>query len=470
MSQKKIEIIVSGPIDAVVRPPGSKSITNRALIIGAFAEGTTVLEGVLESEDTLIMFDALGKLGLETEYDRENFRMKIKGCSGLFPIKEAEIHVGNSGTTARFLAGALCFSDGKYRIHGKPRMHERPIGDLIFGLNQLGGSVRSENGNDCPPLLIEGIRGKSGLNDAAKHLGITSDMAGTNGRFAAIPGNVSSQFLSAMLLSGPIAASEGEVEIHVVDKLVSRPYIGMTLAMMNSFGVDVEVSTGSKRVLLSEGTSFIVQTGAKYLSRRYSIEPDASAASYFFAAAAVTGGKVTVEGLSENSLQGDIGFVYALRRMGCLLSFGANSTTVEAPRDGKLKGITIDMNEISDTVQTLSVVALFAEGSTVIKNVAHIRHKETDRISATAKELRKLGAEVREFSDGLEIRPSVDFRAAEIETYDDHRMAMSFSIAGLRIPGVVILDPDCVQKTYPKFFEEMGRIGNGVDSSSKNDC
>lgn len=450
---------VTSPVEAFVRPPGSKSITNRALIIGSLAEGTTVLEGALDSEDTGVMFEALRTLGLEPEHDQENARMKITGCGGIFPVKEADLYVGNSGTTARFLTAALCFSDGNYRIHGKPRMHERPIGDLLFGLNQLGGSVKSEAGNDCPPIIIEGVAGKTGYNETAKQYGIVSEMNGSGGRFAAIPGNVSSQFLSAILLAAPLAAENGEVEVHIVDQLVSRPYVRMSLAMMHSFGVELECSSGAKHVLLSNGTSFTVPQGARYISRRYAVEPDASAAAYFFAAAALTGGRITVQGLSENSLQGDIGFVYCLRRMGCTVTFDTNSTTVEGSKDGRpLTGISVDMNEISDTAQTMAVLALFAEGPTKITNIEHVRHKETDRIKATATELRKLGATVEESAGGMLIRPPKTVNSATIETYDDHRMAMSFAIAGLKVPDVEILNPECVQKTYPKFFEDLAAI------------
>ncbi|MCL2117105.1 MAG: 3-phosphoshikimate 1-carboxyvinyltransferase [Planctomycetaceae bacterium] len=427
---KKIRI--SGPVQCHVKPPGSKSITNRALVCAALSDYNTCLTGALDSEDTQVMLDALRTLGLYIEHNPEEATIYVKGCGGDFPNKNAEIHVANSGTTARFLTAALAVTEGcNYRIYGKPRMHERPIGDLISALWQLGADVRSEMGNDCPPVLI-GKNGKFGGN-------------------AQVSGEISSQFLSALLLAAPVSPSD--IILSVQGELVSKPYIQMTLEVMRAFGATVDAADDFSRFRIAANSQYARKQGGTFC---YAVEPDASAASYFFAAAAVTGGTVTVEGLSQNSLQGDINFCCCLEQMGCRVQFDANSTTVTTPTNA-LQGITVDMNAISDTVMTLGIVALFAKGPTRITNVAHIRHKETDRISALACELRKFGATVTEFDDGLEIIPPITFPDNEIEinTYDDHRMAMSFAIAGLKVPDVVIRDPGCVAKTYPGFFDDL---------------
>ena len=444
---KKIRI--SDPVYGRVKPPGSKSITNRALICAALSENTACLTGVLDSEDTRVMLEALRSLGLVVDHNPDLTTVYIEGCGGNFPNKQAEIYVSNSGTTARFLTAALATTkDCSYRIYGKPRMHERPIGDLISALRQLGAEIRTEAENDCPPVLI-----------------------GKNGKFAGkaqISGEISSQFLSALLMAAPV--SQSEVELSVQGELVSKPYIKMTLEVMRAFGTTIEATENSSHFWISDYRyqSSRKSNGHQHGSPKsetssgtfnYAIEPDASAASYFFAMAAVTGGSVTVDGLSQNSLQGDIQFCRCLEQMGCRVRFDTDSTTVNAPVS-LLRGITVDMNAISDTVMTLAVVALFANGPTRVTNVAHIRHKETDRIAALACELRKFGATVTEFEDGLEIVPPKSFPTGEIviDTYDDHRVAMSFTVAGLRVPDVVIRDPDCVAKTYPDFFDDLEKL------------
>ena len=431
----------SGPICCHLRVPGSKSITNRALICAALSEKKTKLTGVLDSEDTQVMIDALRSLGLQIMHDKKLAIIEIEGCGGRFPNRKAEIYAANSGTTARFLAAALAATTGcNYRVYGKPRMHERPIGDLIVALQQLGCDIHSENGNNCPPIII-----------------------GENGQFsgcASIAGNISSQFLSALLMAAPV--SDSGVILTVQGEMVSVPYIRMTLEVMYAFGVTVEAADDFSQFAFDPGSGYRKKTAIETFC--YDIEPDASAASYFFAAAAVTGGSATIDGLSQNSLQGDINFCRCLEQMGCRVQFADNSTTVTGIGN-KLRGITVDMNAISDTVMTLGVVALFAEGATRITNVGHIRHKETDRIAALARELRKFGARVDEFADGLEIVPPKTFPESEIaiDTYDDHRMAMSFAIAGLRVPNVVIRNPECVAKTYPRFFDDFEKYcQNGI--------
>jgi 3-phosphoshikimate 1-carboxyvinyltransferase len=426
-SQIEIEP-VSAPLDASIRPPGSKSLTNRALVCAALARGCSVLRGALASEDTRVMIDALGTLGIPISESDQGRSLEVEGCGGEIPSKGAELYIANSGTSVRFLTALLSLAQGTFRLHGTPRMHERPIGDLLESLAQLGVDARSESGTGCPPVVIraDGLR-------AAR---------------IAMRGDVSSQFLSAVLMAAPYAqpsAGAGQLEIEVTGELVSKPYVDMTIAVMKSFGGPV--------IRSAQLTQFEIPPTV-YQGRTYQIEPDASAASYFWAAAAITGGRVRVEGLDRASLQGDVAFCDCLAQMGCEVEYSGRGTVVT----GKpLRGIDVDMNAISDTVQTLGAVALFAEGPTTIRGVAHIRHKETDRIGALAHELRKLGARVDEHRDGLTIVPA-KLRPAVIETYDDHRMAMSLALAGLRVAGVVIDDPDCTNKTYPNYFDDLARL------------
>ena len=419
----KIQIEPTGPLHATVRPPGSKSITNRALVCAALADGRSTLTGALDSEDTRVMIDALRKLGLTIDHDLDAQTIHVSGCGRRIPATGADLLVANSGTTVRFLTAMVTLGHGTFRLDGTPRMRQRPIGDLLDALGQLGADAASELGTGCPPVVVRA--------------------AGLPGGRATVAGNISSQFLSGLLMAAPGAG--GPVELAVSGELVSKPYIEMTLAVMSAFGVPVETE-GLRRFLIAPGRS--------YHARKYQIEPDASAASYFFAAAAITGGQITVEGLSRESLQGDVAFCQCLEEMGCRVQYAADSITVV----GKpLRGIEVNMNAISDTVQTLSAVALFADGPTRIYDVANIRFKETDRIRALSTELRKLGAAVEEQDDGLRIVPGTR-RGAEIDTYDDHRMAMSLALVGLATPGVVIRDPGCTGKTYPDFFKDLAAL------------
>ncbi|MDR1291428.1 MAG: 3-phosphoshikimate 1-carboxyvinyltransferase [Planctomycetaceae bacterium] len=476
---KKI-IPVGHQLDAMVLLPGSKSVTNRALLLSACCVGETVLGNVLESEDTRIMIDGLRKLGVSVEYGNNQKADKqqiiVTGLGGKLPVANAEIYIGNSGTSVRFLTALLALSgSGEYRLHGKTRMHQRPISDLVDTLRLLGGNIRYENDNGSPPLLI-GCR---------KELDKKIIESGTIK--ISVSGDVSSQFLSAILMTIPIISSESDVVVEVTGNLVSRPYVGMTVNMIKSFGVNPiygeavlkteKLNTAAQqRGAVVQGRSlppipapvygedfklFRFRKGEFYSSPQfYWIEPDASAASYFFAAAAICGGKVQVNGLSQKSMQGDIKFVNCLEQMGCDVVFDndQNTTTVSRPLNKPLQGISVDMNSISDTAQTLGVVALFANGTTEIKNIEHARYKETDRIADLATELRKFGATIDEQRDGLKITPPKKLQPATIETYDDHRMAMSFSIAGLKVDGVIIKNPDCVQKTFPNFFEELQKL------------
>ncbi|MCA9120547.1 MAG: 3-phosphoshikimate 1-carboxyvinyltransferase [Planctomycetaceae bacterium] len=421
---EQIEIQPTGPLNGSIRPPGSKSITNRALICAALADGNSHLSGALDSEDTGVMVAALQRLGLDVTHDLAKSVIQVVGCGGVLPKSRADLNVENSGTTIRFLTAMLAACRGSFRLDGIARMRERPIGDLLAALEQIGGRAVSEASNGCPPVIISanGLRG------------------GTS----KIRGNISSQFLSGLLMAAPYA--EQPVVVEVEGELVSKPYVTMTLGVMSAFGIDVE-SGQLNRFLIPN---------AHYQGCNFAIEPDASAASYFWAAAAVTGGSVTVKGLHRNSLQGDVAFCECLARMGCEVIYGDDHITVKG---NSLHGIAVDMNAISDTAQTLAVVAIFANGPTTITGVAHIRHKETDRVGDLARELRKLGASVEEFQDGMKITPQ-PLNRATLETYNDHRMAMSFAIAGLRSPGIVIKDPGCTRKTYPKFFEDLSSLND----------
>jgi 3-phosphoshikimate 1-carboxyvinyltransferase len=407
------------PIRGTIRPPGSKSITNRALVCAALADGVSTLTGALDSEDTRVMIDSLERLGIRVERADGGQTLRVHGCDGRIPARNAELYIANSGTSVRFLTSLVALGQGTYRLDGAPRMRERPIQDLLDGLAQLGVEAISENGNGRPPVVIRAT--------------------GLRGGAANVRGDVSSQFLSGLLLAAPYA--DRQVELLVEGDLVSVPYVRLTLDVMQSFGLAVDADE-LRRFVVPQGT---------YAATKYAIEPDASAASYFFAAAAITGGEVTVEGLGRNSLQGDIHFVDCLRRMGCEVRLEGDQTIVVGR---PLRGIEVNMNAISDTVQTLAAVALFAEGATTITGVGHIRHKETDRIGNLAIELRKLGAQVDELPDGLRIAPA-PLHGARIETYNDHRMAMSLSLVSLRIKGVVILNPRCTEKTYPDFFSDL---------------
>jgi len=413
-------------VRGVIRPPGSKSITNRALACAALAEGESTLTGALDSEDTQVMIAALRQLGIAIKADLRSAALRVEGCGGRIPAAGGELYVANSGTTIRFLAALVALGRGEFRLDGTPRMRERPIGDLVEALRQLGADAESEGPNGCPPVVIRAH--------------------GLPGGPAKVRGDVSSQFLSGLLMAAPYA--ERPVELSVAGALVSQPYVRMTLAVMSAFGVDVPPDDLSR---------FHLPAGDKYRGRTYAIEPDASAASYFFAAAAITGGEVTVEGLSRQSLQGDVAFVDVLEQMGCRVTWGHDRITVSG---GSLKGVDVDMNAISDTVQTLGAVAIFANGPTTVRGVGHIRHKETDRIGALATELRKLGASVEELAGGLKITPTA-LHGAAIDTYQDHRMAMSLALVGLRVGGVVIRDPGCTAKTYPRFFEDLERLMAG---------
>jgi 3-phosphoshikimate 1-carboxyvinyltransferase len=374
------------------------------------------------------MVDCLQRLGFAVTTDWSKHTIDVFRNTSLemiaddewIPNGRADLFVGNSGTTIRFLTAMLALGEGTYRLDGIPRMRERPIQDLLDALQQLGVDARSEYENGCPPVIV--------------------NANGLHGGHVRVRADVSSQFLSALMLVAPFAREDTAIEID--GPLVSEPYIEMTIAVLQSFGLKISAEGPRK---------YLIPGRQDHGLASYVVEPDASSASYFLAAAAITGGTVGIEGLTTKSIQGDVRFLDILEDMGCTACRGWDSLAVTG---GKLRGVDVDMNDISDTVMTLGAVACFAEGPTTIRNVAHIRHKETDRIAALATELRKLGAEVEEREDGLTITPR-PLNGGAVDTYNDHRMAMSLALVGLKVPGVVIRNPGCVAKTYPGFWQDL---------------
>lgn len=408
------------PPDCSVTVPGSKSITNRALLIAALADGDSTLDGALFSDDTVHMADSWRRLGVAVEEEAAAQRFRVRGCGGIIPAREAELFAGNAGTAMRFLVAALCIGKGTFRIDGTARMRERPIADLLDTLEQLGADVRSESPGGCPPVRVvaDGLRGGSATIDAGK----------------------SSQFLSAVLQVAPYARDG--VTLEVSGSLIALPYIDMTIAVMASFGVRVE-RDGYRRYRIAP---------QRYRGHDFHVEPDASSAHYFLAAAAITGGRVRIEGLGTTSVQGDVHFADVLEQMGAGVRRGPDF--IEVCGGAELRGVDVDMNAISDTAPTLAAIAPFATGPVTIRNVAHLRLQESDRLHAVATELARLGVPVEERPDGLTVRPAVP-SGGMVETYDDHRLAMSFALVGLRVRGVGIRDPRCVRKTFPDYFERL---------------
>ncbi|MGD9765157.1 MAG: 3-phosphoshikimate 1-carboxyvinyltransferase [Candidatus Binatia bacterium] len=412
------------PPDAIVVVPGSKSISNRAALLAALADGRSVLENVLFSDDTRYMAAALRALGVQVEADAASSRLVIEGCGGHWPAVEADLFVGNAGTAMRFLTAALCLGSGTYRIDGSPRMRERPIRELVDALRPLGADLECVPDTGAPPVVVWAH--------------------GLPGGFTRLSAVRSSQFASALLQVAPYA--ERDVVIELVGEVIAHPYIDLTIAMMAQWGVVVE-RDGYR--------AFRVRSGQRYAAQRYAIEPDASSAHYFWAAAALTGGRVEVRGLGHRSLQGDVQFAALLERMGAAVRWRDDS--IEVAGAGALCGIEADLNACSDTAPTLAALAPFAAGPVHIRNVAHLRWQESDRLRAVATELARLGAHVEEHPDGLSVWPS-PLRGASIETYDDHRIAMAFALVGLRVPGVVIKNPGCVAKTFPDFFQRLDAL------------
>lgn len=415
-----------------VRLPGSKSISNRTLLLAALAEGTTTIHDMLASDDTMVMLGALRSLGIRWDEVDER-TVIVHGNGGVLPEAAADLFMGNAGTAIRPLTAALAVIGGDYLLHGVSRMHERPIGDLVDALNAVGAQIEYTGEQGFPPLRIR--RGHITANRMA------------------VRGNVSSQFLTALLMAAPLMATTHPVSIDVVGELISKPYIEITLNLMRRFGVEVEQNGWA---------SFTVQPGQRYQSPgTIHVEGDASSASYFLAAGAIAGGPVRVEGVGEHSIQGDVRFADALERMGAIVTRGEN--WIEVQSNGVLKAIDADFNHIPDAAMTIAVAALYADGPSTLRNIASWRVKETDRLSAMATELRKVGAEVEEGPDYIRITPPDELKPATIDTYDDHRMAMCFSLASLdgkarRGNAMRINDPKCVAKTFPDYFEAFAGI------------
>lgn len=406
------------PIEATIHIPGSKSITNRALLIAALANGKSVLENALFSEDTHWFSHCLQQLSISVEADEAKSLFHVQGTGGIIPSDFADLFVGNAGTAARFITAMVSLGEGTYHVDGIPRMRERPMGEMLLAIERQGSFFDFEE--------------KTG------HIPFSLHSHGFKGGNIVLKAYQTSQQLSALLLIAPYAKEDTFIEIE--GELVSQSYIAMTCHMMESFGVQVEQK---------EGNRFFIKAGQCYQPMHYMIEPDASNASYFFAAAAITGGSIRVENLTKNSCQGDTKFVKVLEKMGCHVTEGEDFIQVQGTE--KLRGIDVDLNDMSDMVQTLAAIAPFADTPVAIRNVEHIRWKETDRLKAVVTELRRMGVKVEEYADGMRIYPSPP-TPTQIETYDDHRMAMSFAVTGLRAPGIVIKDPNCTRKTFPDFF------------------
>jgi 3-phosphoshikimate 1-carboxyvinyltransferase len=405
-----------------VRLPGSKSISNRVLLLAALAEGETAVHGLLDADDTRVMLQALAALGVRCDAG------KVAGVAGCFPVRDAELSLGNAGTAFRPLTAVLAVCGGEYRLSGTARMHERPIGDLVDALRRIGARIDYLGAAGYPPLAIHASR-------------ISLE------RPVRVRGEVSSQFVSALLMALPLAGRQARLEIE--GELISRPYVDITLSLMRRFGIDVA----------RDGARAFVVPGGTYASPgTLNVEGDASSASYFMAAGALGGGPVRIQGVGRDSIQGDMRFTEVLERMGVEVRVGEDF--VETRNPGKaLRPIDMDLNHIPDAAMTVAVLALFAQGPSVLRNIASWRVKETDRLAAMATELRKLGARVEEGVDSLRIDPPERVAGGvAIDTYDDHRMAMCFSLVALGGVAVRINDPACVAKTFPEYFATLARL------------
>ena len=411
-------------ISGIVNLPGSKSLSNRILLLSMLAKGQTEIQNLLDSDDIRRMVEALEKLGIQLEENRAENRISVLGTAGLIPVSEATLMLGNAGTAIRPLTAAMTLGHGRFVLDGVARMRERPIIDLVDGLSQLGANLSCLNGTDCPPVEV-----------------IADGLPGGKTRLS---GAISSQYLTAILLAAPYAKSE--VEIEITDKLVSVPYVEMTLRLMQRFGVEVNQKNAQ---------SFRIPCQQYQSPGRIFVEGDASSASYFLAGAAITKGTVTVKGCGTESIQGDARFAEVLEKMGAKVEWSPQQVKLTG---AFLNGIDVDMNQMPDAAMTLAVAALFASGPTAIRNIYNWRVKETERLQAVSTELRKLGAVVEEGYDYLVIQPPEQIKAASIETYDDHRMAMAFSLAACGNSPVTINSPDCVSKTFPDYFEVLSGL------------
>ena len=413
-------IQIRSPVNATVEIPGSKSLTHRALITAGLARGTSRLKNVLICEDSLYTINGLQELGIRTTLDGDDAR--VMGTGGKFSRTDRikEIFLGNSGTSFRLLLSTVALSRGEFILSGTPRMHERPIGGLVTSLSQMGVNAWCPQKKGYPPVRIRS--------------------RGIPGGKVSIPGDQSSQFISSLLLAGPYA--ENPVEIEVIGNLVSRPYVDLTLDVMAHFGVNV---------FREDYHYYKIPNDKKYRPCPMSVEGDVSSASYFWAAAAVSGGTITTRNIYPHTTrQGDIGLLEIFKKMGCQVQSEATGVTVSG---GPLRGTVADMNSMPDMVPTLAAVALFAEGRTVIKNVAQLRHKESDRLKAVTREFSRLGAHIHEHSDGLTIEGEQNLHGCGVDSHDDHRMAMALAVVGLKVPGLVINNSGCVHKSFPRFWD-----------------
>jgi 3-phosphoshikimate 1-carboxyvinyltransferase len=410
-------------VDGVVNLPGSKSVSNRALLLAAMAKGETKLTNLLDSDDIRHMLNALTSLGVSYQLSDCKTECTVQGLGGVFNTEQPlELFLGNAGTAMRPLAAALCMGQGEYVLTGEPRMKERPIGHLVDALKQSGANVEYLENPNYPPLKIR-----------------AGQLSGGN---VSIDGSISSQFLTAYLMAAPMAS--GDTEITIEGDLVSKPYIDITLHIMSQFGVEVANHNYQK---------FVVKGNQTYQSPgTFLVEGDASSASYFLAAAAIKGGTIKVTGIGKNSIQGDIQFADALEKMGAQIEWGDDYI---ASSRGELRAVDLDFNHIPDAAMTIATAALFAQGTTAIRNVYNWRVKETDRLAAMATELRKVGASVVEGEDFIEITPPEQLTHAAIDTYDDHRIAMCFSLVALSDTKVTINDPGCTSKTFPDYFDKL---------------
>jgi 3-phosphoshikimate 1-carboxyvinyltransferase len=419
---EELEVLpLDRPPDATVHVPGSKSVTNRALLISALADGSSTIKNPLFSDDSYWLMHALVRLGFHLRVDARAAEIRITGHRGIIPRHDVEVFVGNAGTVGRFLPPALALGEGPYVVDGTARMRERPVEDLVDAMRLLGAAVGYTEEEGRFPLVVEG--------------------GGIGGGNARVRGKSSSQFVSGLLMAAPYAREPVTLEAWGREEW---PYVAITTEIMRAFGVEVEVGEACYEV-----------EPAVYRARDYEVEPDASAASYFMAAAALTGGRVRIEGIGARSAQGDLRFAEVLDQMGCEVEVGEGFVEVRGPE--RLRGVEVDMNAFSDTMMTLAAIAPFASTPTFIKNIEHTRYQETDRISAVATELRRLGVSVEEGRDGLRIKPGA-IRPAVVETYGDHRMAMAFAVTGLVAPGIWIRDPGVVTKTFPGYFELLDAL------------
>ncbi|MCL1050502.1 3-phosphoshikimate 1-carboxyvinyltransferase [Shewanella abyssi] len=424
MNQLRLEPIEK--VNGTINIPGSKSISNRALLLATLAEGTTTLTNLLDSDDIRYMLASLKQLGVTYRLSNNNTVCELDGIAGTLNSDAAQtLFLGNAGTAMRPLCAALTLGNGEFTLTGEPRMEERPIGDLVDSLRQLGADVKYLKNDGFPPLTITST--------------------GLNGGDVEIAGDLSSQFLTALLMVAPLA--KGDVNIKIKGELVSKPYIDITLALMAQFGVSVTNNNYA---------SFEIKTGQRYISPgKILVEGDASSASYFLAAGAIKGGAVKVTGVGKLSIQGDVKFADVLAQMGADIEWGDDYIIA---RGSKLKAVDLDMNHIPDAAMTIATVALFAEGTTHIRNIYNWRIKETDRLAAMATELRKVGAIVDEGHDYISVTPPVKPNSANIDTYNDHRMAMCFSMLAFADCGITINEPECTSKTFPDYFNQFNAL------------